>query len=308
MPAGTRSLGQAGLPCGTEQCGTECCDEAGSITRRSQKATLGHLTHIRIWPQLPSAVVLPASTAFPSPLVLLSTTWRLWQWVHAVQGNLITVINHTTASLGGMKFSLHWRCSKPSARVVAAPGGLGWGECVGSVGLSAPRAGMCQVPHATSFYPTELCDLTIVRRGHAPSRHRMVMVALQPTCTGSSFALFCFFFPAMGPAKLGWPGTRPLGGAVCPATYSEDRVGRPLRGGDPAGDGSSCGGLWGHPPLPILLSLQKLYEAPSLPSCSQALPAPIAIKLQTHYFNYVQPSCANEVGSLVMGLGDGLLH
>lgn len=30
------------FPHGTEQCGTECCDEAGSITRRSQKATLGH--------------------------------------------------------------------------------------------------------------------------------------------------------------------------------------------------------------------------------------------------------------------------
>lgn len=63
--------------------------------------------------------------------------------VHAVQGNLITVINHTTASLGGMKFSLHWRCSKPSTRVVAVPGGFGQGECVGSIGLSPPRAGMC---------------------------------------------------------------------------------------------------------------------------------------------------------------------
>lgn len=118
----------------------------------------GTLTQIRIWPQLPSAMALPTSAAFPSPLVLLSTTWRLWQRVHAVQGNLITVINHTTASLRGMKFSLHWRCSKPSARVVAAPGELGWGEYVGCIGLSPPRAGMCQhrcahhqVPHATSL-------------------------------------------------------------------------------------------------------------------------------------------------------------
>lgn len=44
--------------------------------------------------------------------------------VHAVQGNLITVINHTTASLRGMKFSLHWRCSKPSP---------GWWLCQGDL-------------------------------------------------------------------------------------------------------------------------------------------------------------------------------
>lgn len=41
VPAGARSLGQAGLPCAAGQCGTECCDEAGTISRRSQKATLG---------------------------------------------------------------------------------------------------------------------------------------------------------------------------------------------------------------------------------------------------------------------------
>lgn len=51
--------------------------------------------------------------------------------VHAVQGNLITVINHTTASLGGMKFSLHWRCSKPSTQAVAAPGDLAKGNVWG---------------------------------------------------------------------------------------------------------------------------------------------------------------------------------
>lgn len=81
----------------------------------------------------------------------------------------------------------------------------------------------------------------------------------------------------------------------------------------PSGEGTQLEmvppeGLWGHPPLPIMARLQDLCGAPSLPSCSQALLAPIAIKLQTHYFNYVQPSCANEVGSLVMGLGDGFLH
>lgn len=156
-----------------------------------------------------------------------------------------------------------------------------------------------QVPCATSLYPTELCDLAIVKRGQAPSRHRVVMVALQPMCTGPWFALFWVLFAAMGPAKLGCPGTCPLRGGVCPATYSEDRVGSPLRGGDPAGDGSSWRAV-GTSTSPH--RAQKLCGAPSLPSCSRALPAPIAIKLQTHYFNYVQPSCANEVGSLVMGL------
>lgn len=84
-----------------------------------------------MWPELHRAVAQPASAAFPSPLVLLSTTWRRWQPVPAVQGNLITVINHTTASLGGMKFSLHWRRSKPPTRVVAVPGGLGRGSVWG---------------------------------------------------------------------------------------------------------------------------------------------------------------------------------
>lgn len=245
----------------------------------------------------------------------LSTTWRRWQRVPAVQGNLITVINHTTASLGGMKFSLHWRCSKPSTRVVAAPGGLGRGECMGSVGLSPPRAGMCQhrcgahhhVPHATSLYPTELCGLAIVKRGQAPSRHRMVMVALQPMYTGPWFALF-WDSVLLQISKAGVPWDMPLGMVVldlAPIVRTEWEV--------PSGEGIQLemvapGGLWGHPLLPILLRLQKLCEAPSLPSCSRALPAPIAIKSQTHYFNYVQPSCANEAGSLVMGLGDGLLH
>lgn len=184
-----------------------------------------------------------------------------------MQGNLITVINHTTASLGGMKFSLHWRCSRPSARVVAAPEGLGWGECVGSVRLSPPRAGMCQVCHATSSYPTELCDLAVVRRRQAPSRHRMVMVALQPTCTGPWFALFWGFFCCYG-AKLGCPGTHPLRGGVCPATYSEDRVGSPLRRGEPAGDGSSWGAV-GTPTSPHPAWL------------AEALWGPVIVQLQT---------------------------
>lgn len=187
----------------------------------------------------------------------LSTTWRRWQRVHAVQGNLITVINHTTASLGGMKFSLHWRCSKPSTRVVAAPGGLGRGECVRSVGLSPPRAGMCQhrcgahhhVPRATSLYPTELCGLVIVKRGQAPSRHRMVMVALQPMYTGPWFALFWDFVLLQNQQSWGALGHAPWDGGVGPGTYSEDRVGSPLRGGEPAGDGCSWGAV-GTPTSP----------------------------------------------------------
>jgi len=96
------------------------------------------------------------------------------------------------------------------------------------------------------------------------------------------------FFAATGPTKLGYPRDVPLGMvglALAPSVRTERAV--------PPGEGSQAGtvapgGLWGHPPLPVLTHLQMLCETPC------RLPAVIA-QLQRGSSSTVCSKIANSL-------------
>ena len=173
---------------------------------------------------------------------------------------------------------------KTSARAVTAWGGLGRGECVGSIGLSPPRGGTCQrrcgahhhVPRATSSCPHGArgagTDSSAVAwpwgRG---DRHHLGSGRLWWLChhhvLGPCLPYFGFF-AATGPAKLGYPpGCAPRDDGVGSGTPSEGVL---PPGRSPSGEGTqpemaARGGLRGHAPLPVLTHLQMLCGAPHHP-------------------------------------------